>query len=82
MCIEIPCGATTLLVLEFLYLIYFVLLLMTVALVSMLASGELVVPSGTFECTNLWKTYGKKGPAPDHKIIPAYTSAQDCRDSS
>tara|TARA_B110000285_G_C14671937_1_gene400726 strand:+ start:191 stop:475 length:285 start_codon:yes stop_codon:yes gene_type:complete len=79
MCIEIPCGATTLLVLEFLYLIYFIILLMTVALVYKLASGDLVIPSGTMECTHLWKTYGKKV---GDKLEQAYTSADDCRNSA
>lgn len=78
MCLEIPCGATTLLVLEFLYLIYFIMLLMTVALVYQLASGELIIPSGTMECTHLWDKYGKKV---GDKIVPAYTSAEQCRES-
>jgi len=68
-----PCGATTLLVLEFFYLIYFVILLMTVALVYKLASGDLIIPSGTMECTNLWNKYGKKE---GDKIVPAYTSVE------
>ena len=80
MCISLPCGATTLFVLEILYLIYFILLCISLVVARMFATGELKVPKGTMECTHLYKTYKTKDANGD--FVQTYKTAEECRNSA
>lgn len=78
LCIPMPTGITILFVLEVLYFVYFIILCATLVVARMFATGELLVPKGTFECTHTWDKYGKEV---DGKFVQTFANVEACRNS-